>query len=200
MKTIEAIKKRRSIRHYDATFKISDKEIKQLIELAMLSPTSYNIQHWKFVVVKDPKLRSEIKDAAYGQVQVAEASTLILVVTDIKAWEKDMAGKWKNVPKEIGDYMATSAYEFYLNREQLQRDEAIRSASFATQTLTLAATAMGYGSGIMIGFDFDKTAELINLPENHIISNIVVIGKGIQDAKPRGGQMPIESVLIKNKF
>jgi len=200
MKTIEAIQKRRSIRHYDATFKISDEEIKQLIELAMLSPTSYNIQHWKFVVVKDPKLRNEIKDAAYGQVQVAEASALILVVTDTKAWEKDMVEKWKNVPKEIGDYMATSAHEFYLNREQLQRDEAIRSASFATQTLTLAATAMGYGSGIMIGFDFEKTAELINLPENHIISNIVVIGRGIQDANPRGGQMPVENVLIKNKF
>ncbi len=96
--------------------------------------------------------------------------------------------------------MATSAYEFYLNREQLQRDEAIRSASFATQTLTLAATAKGYGSGIMIGFDFDKAAELINLPENHIISNIVVIGKGIQNANPRGGQMPVENALIKNRF
>ena len=200
MKTIEAIQKRRSIRHYDPTFKISDKEIKELIELAMLSPTSYNIQHWKFVAVKDPKLRNEIKEAAYGQVQVAEASALILVVTDTKAWEKDMAEKWKNVPKEIGDYMATSAHEFYLNREQLQRDEAIRSASFATQTLVLAATAKGYESGVMIGFDFDKAAELINLPENYVISNLVVIGKGIQDAHSRGGQMPVENVLIKNKF
>jgi len=200
MNTIEAIQKRRSIRHYDPTFKISDEEIKELIQLAMLSPTSYNIQHWKFVVVDDSKLRNEIKEAAYGQVQVAEASALILVVTDTKAWEKDMSEKWKNVPKEIGDYMATSAYDFYLNREQLQRDEAIRSASFATQTLVLAATAKGYGSGVMIGFDFDKTAELINLPENHIISNIVVIGKGIQDANSRGGQTPVENVLIKNKF
>ncbi|MBE9490222.1 MAG: nitroreductase family protein [Bacteroidetes bacterium] len=200
MKTIEAIQKRRSIRHYDPTFKISDEEIKELIELAMLSPTSYNIQHWKFVVVNDPKLRNKIKEAAYGQVQVTEASALILVVTDIKAWEKDMSEKWKNVPKEIGDFMATSAHQFYLNREQLQRDEAIRSASFATQTLTLSATAMGYGSGIMIGFDFDKTSKLINLPENHIISNIVVIGKGIQGANPRGGQMPVENVLIKNRF
>lgn len=200
MKTIEAIQKRRSIRHYDPTFKISDEEIKELIQLVMLSPTSYNIQHWKFVVVDDPKLRNEIKEAAYGQAQVTDASSLILVITDTKAWEKDMAEKWKNVPKEIGNFMATSAHEFYLNREQLQRDEAIRSASFATQTLVLAATARGYESGIMIGFDFDKAAELINLPENHIISNLVVIGKGIQDANPRGGQLPLQDVLIKNKF
>jgi nitroreductase len=200
MKTIKAIQKRRSIRHYDPTFKISDKEIKELIELAILSPSSYNIQHWKFVVINDLKLRNEIKDAAYGQAQVTDASSLILVVTDIKAWEKNMIDKWKNVPKEIGDFMATSAHQFYLNREQLQRDEAIRSASFATQTLVLAATAKGYESGVMIGFDFDKVSELINLPENFVISNFVVIGKGIQDAHPRGGQISTENVIIENRF
>jgi len=200
MKTTEAIQKRRSIRHYDPAFKISDEELKELIELAILSPTSYNIQHWKFVVIDNPKLRNKIKEAAYGQEQVTNASALILVVTDTKAWEKDMFKKWKNVPKEIGDFMATSEHEFYLNREQLQRDEAIRSASFATQTLVLAATAKGYESGVMIGFDFDKVAELINLPENYIISNFVVIGKGIKNAHPRGGQTPIENIIINNKF
>lgn len=200
MNTIEAIQKRRSIRHYDPSFKISDEEIEELVELAILSPSSYNIQHWKFVVVSDPKLRNEIKEAAYGQVQVTEASALILVVTDTKAWEKNMLEKWKNVPKEIGDFMATSANQFYLGKEQLQRDEAIRSASFATQTLVLAATAKGYDSGVMIGFDFDKVAECINLPENYVISNFVVVGKGIQEAHPRGGQTSLENVLIKNKF
>jgi len=200
MNTLEAIKKRRSIRNYDPTFKISNEEIEELIKLAMLSPTSYNIQHWKFVVISNSKLRNEIKKAAYDQAQVTDASSLILVVTDIKAWEKNMFEKWKNVPKEIGDFMATSAFDFYLNKEQLQRDEAIRSASFATQTLVLAATAKGFSSGVMIGFDFDKVAELINLPENYVISNFVVVGKGIQDAHSRGGQLPLHDVLIKNKF
>ena len=200
MNAIEAIQKRRSIRHYDPSFKITDEEIEQLIELAMLSPTSYNIQHWKFVVISDTKLRNEIKEAAYDQVQVTDASTLILVVTNTKAWEKDMFEKWKNVPKEIGDFMATSAHQFYVGKEQLQRDEAIRSASFATQTLVLSATAKGYDTGVMIGFDFGKVADLINLPENYVISNFIVVGKGIQGAHSRGGQVPIEKVLIKNKF
>ena len=89
MKTEEAIEKRRSIRHYDPLYKISEREIEEMIELAMLSPTSYNIQHWKFVVVDDPKLRSEIREASFGQEQVTDASALILVCTDIKAWEKE---------------------------------------------------------------------------------------------------------------
>lgn len=200
MKTIEAIKKRRSIRHYDPSFKISDKEIQELLELAMLSPTSYNIQHWKFVVVTDPKLRAELKDAANGQEQVADASVLVLVVTDIKAWQKDMPEKWKNVSNEIKEFMVNRSKEFYEGNEELQRDEAIRSASFATQTLVLAAISKGYDTGIMIGFDPDKVAKLINLPLDFMISNFVVFGKGMEQVHPRGGQTPVENVLINNKF
>jgi len=200
MNTIEAITKRRSIRHFQKDFKIPNSDIEQLIKLAMLSPTSYNIQHWKFLVVEDLETRQKIQDAAFGQVQVTEASHLILVITDIKAWNKSMKEKWKNVPKEVGDFMSSSAPQFYEGREQLQRDEAIRSASFATQTLLIAATEMGYETGTMIGFDFDETAKIINLPENHIISNFIVVGKGIKDPMERGGQLPLEKVLIKNSF
>jgi len=200
MKTIEAIKKRRSIRHYNPSFKISDKEIQELIEFAMLSPTSYNIQHWKFVVVTDTKLRAELKDAAYGQEQVADASALILVATDIKAWQKDMPQKWQNVSNEIKEFMVNRSKEFYQGNDELQRDEAIRSASFATQTLILAAISKGYDTGIMIGFDPEKVANLINLPANFMISNFVVIGKGMEQVHPRGGQTPIENVMIKDKF
>ena len=200
MNTIEAITKRRSIRHFQKDFKIPNKDIERLIKLAMLSPTSYNIQHWKFLVVENTETRQKLQEAAFGQAQVTEASHLILIITDIKAWEKGMKEKWKNVPKEVGDFMSSSAPQFYEGREQLQRDEAIRSASFATQTLLLAATSMGYETGTMIGFDFDKAAKIINLPKNHIISNFIVIGKGVKEAMNRGGQLSLEEVLIKDSF
>ena len=200
MKTIEAIQKRRSIRNYDPTFKISDTETQELIELAMLAPTSYNIQHWKFVVVTDPTLRAALKDASNGQEQVSDASALVLVATDMKAWQKGMPQKWQNVSEEIREFMVNRAKEFYTGNNELQRDEAIRSASFATQNLILAAISKGYDTGIMIGFDPDKVAELINLPAGFIISNFVVFGKGIEQVHPRGGQLPTESVLIKNTF
>jgi nitroreductase len=200
MNTTEAIQKRRSIRHYDPAFKISEKDIRELIALAMLSATSYNIQHWKFVVITDPKLREAIRAASFDQSQVTDASSLILVCTDIKAWEKDMPRKWKDAPKEVSDFMVARSKVFYDDKEQLQRDEAIRSASFATQTLVLSAISKGYETGIMIGFEPEKVAKLINLPNNFIISNFVVIGKGIEEPFVRGGQLPIEEVLIKDRF
>jgi len=200
MNTIKAIQKRRSIRHFDPTHKITEKEIEELIKLAMLSATSYNIQHWKFLVIDDPLLRLQLKEASFGQSQITDASALVIVCTDTKAWEKDMPRKWENVNDEIRNFMVTRSKEFYLGKEQLQRDEAIRSASFATQTLLLATISKGYDTGIMIGFEPDKIRKLINLPKDFIISNFVVIGKGIETELPRGGQLPIEEVMLKNRF
>lgn len=200
MKTLDAIKKRRSIRYYDSNYVIPDNEINELINLTMLTATSYNIQHWKFVVVDNPRLRKEIRKVSFDQAQITDASKLILVCTDIKAWEKDMPRKWENSPSEISDFMVSRSKMFYQDKEQLQRDEAIRSASFATQTLVLASVSKGYDTGVMIGFESEKVAKLINLPKDYIISNFVVIGKGIEAPFIRGGQLPLEEVRIKNSF
>lgn len=90
--------------------------------------------------------------------------------------------------------------QFYRGREWLQRDEAIRSTGIAAQTLMLSAKSMGYDSCPMIGFDIDKVGEIINLPKDHVVSMIVVVGKGTQDARERGGQLPMDDVVISNKF
>ena len=52
----------------------------------------------------------------------------------------------------------------------------------------------------MIGFDPEKVAEIINLPDDHCISFMITVGKGIQEAWPKPGQLPLSDVLLKNKF
>jgi hypothetical protein len=52
----------------------------------------------------------------------------------------------------------------------------------------------------MVGFDPEQVAQLIQLPEDHVIGMMVVIGKAIQPARPRGGQLSMEEVFIKNHF
>ena len=89
---------------------------------------------------------------------------------------------------------------FYEGKDELQRDEAMRSCGIASQTIMLAAKSMGYDSNPMIGFDQDKVAEIIKLPENHVISMMIVIGKQTQPAMPRGGQLPLNKVIFTDKF
>ncbi len=59
---------------------------------------------------------------------------------------------------------------------------------------------MGYDTCPMDGFDFDKVSELLNLPSDHTPSMFVCVGKGIKEAMPRGGQLPLDEVVIQNQF
>ena len=90
--------------------------------------------------------------------------------------------------------------QFYDGREQIQRDECMRSAGLAAQTLMLAATAMGYGTSPMIGFDEEAAARIINLPADHVICMMLAIGKGIKEAFGRGGQLSLDEVVVGDSF
>lgn len=59
-------------------------------------PTAFNIQNWRFVVVKDTELRREIRKVAWDQPQVTDASALLILCADIRAWEKSPARYWEN--------------------------------------------------------------------------------------------------------
>ena len=200
MDTLDAIKTRRSVKHYDPNHKMSDDEIEKLLSLAILSPTAFNIQNWRFVVVKDPELRKEIRAAAWDQEQVTDASLLIVLCADLNSWQNQPARYWKNAPEDVQNILVPLIDQYYRGKDQVQRDEAMRSCGIAAQTLMLAAKSMGYDSVPMDGFDFDKVGELIQLPDDHIITMFVAIGKGIKEPWPRGGQLPLDEVVINNKF
>lgn len=200
MDTFSAIQHRRSVKHYDPNHRMSESEIQTLLEQVILSPTSFNIQNWRFVVVDNGEIRQKLRAAAWDQAQVTDASILVILCADLKAWERDPARYWQNAPEEVQKMLIPMIGKFYQGKEQLQRDEAMRSCGIAGQTLMLAAKAMGYDSCPMIGFDPEKVAEVINLPEDHVIGFMIAVGKAIKPAWPRPGQLPLTDVVIKNQF
>lgn len=200
METKQTIQLRRSVKQYDPEHRMTDDEINELLSLAMLSPTAFNIQHWRFVVVKDRELRRQIRAAAWDQAQVTDASLLIVLCADLKAWEKQPQRYWRDATPEVLEFILPAIDRYYRGKERVQRDEAMRSCGIAAQTLMLAAKAMGYDSCPMDGFDFEQVGKLIHLPDDHVISMFVVIGKGTQEARPRPGQLGLEEVVIENSF
>ena len=200
MHTFDAVKERRSVKHYDPNHKLSDEEIEKLMSLAVLSPTSFNIQNWRFVIVKDPEIRKEIRSASWDQAQVTDASLLLVICADLKSWKKNPSQYWKDAPKEDQDFLVPAMEEFYEGKEQLQRDEAMRSCGIVAQTLMLVAKSMGYDSNPMIGFDPQKVAEIIDLPDEHVISMLMVIGKQTKPAMSRGGQLPLSDIVFTDRF
>jgi nitroreductase len=200
MDLFTAIETRRSVKHYDTSVTLSSNEFNQLIQATMLSPTSYNIQHWRFLRVTDPCMRTELKTAAWGQQQVEDASELIILCADTNAWSDRPERYWSDAPKEAQDMLIPMLTDFYQGKPQLQRDEAIRSCGIAAQTLMLTAKAMGFDTGALVGFDADRVAELTNLPDGYLIGMMIVVGKSLKPANDRGGQLSMDEVLFENRF
>lgn len=200
MDTFESINSRRSIKSFDKNHKMTKNEITQLLEFAILSPTSYNIQNWRFVIVTDQDLKDRLSDFSYGQKQVSESSLVIILCADLKSWNKNPERYWINIPEDSRKSLVASIRNSYDGKFELQRDEAMRSCGMAAQTIMLAAKSMGYDTCPMKGFDYNKIANLIRLPNDHIISMMVVVGKATKSASSRGGQLPLSEIMFENHF
>jgi nitroreductase len=199
MDTLTAIEQRRSVKHYDPAHRMTDEEIRKLIALAILSPTSINMQHWRFVVARDPTLRQQMRAVAWNQAQVTDASIWVILCADLKAHARKPERYWNTASPEVAQMMV-QMMRMYEGREQLQRDEALRSCGIAAQTIMLAAKAMGFDSCPMAGFDFEAVGKLINLPSDHMIAMAIAVGKAVEPARPRGGQLPLDEVMVFDRF
>lgn len=199
MDTFEAIRTRRAVKHY-ASHRMTDGELDELIGLAMLAPTSFNIQNWRFVVVTDAEQRRRLREAAWDQAQVTEASALILLCADLKSWADEPERYWRDAPADVREALVPMITRFYDGDEALQRDEAMRSCGIAGGTIMIAARAMGYDTCPMIGFDAAKAAEIIGLPDDHVIGFMIAVGKAAEPAWPRPGQLAIDAVRFRDRF
>lgn len=200
MQTKDAVRARRAVKHYDPAFKIPDEHINELLDLVRQAPTSFNLQNWRIINVASPDLRTKLREVGWDQAQITDASHLLIICGDIKAFEKNPARYWEDAPQEAQEMLVPMIGTFYDGREWMQRDEAFRSIGIISQTLMLAAKAMDYDSCPMVGFDFDAVAKMINLPDDHVIGMMVAIGKATTPAQPKGGYLPLDELVLTDSF
>ena len=103
MDVSEAIRSRRAVKHFDPNHRIEDTEVDALIEAAMQSPTSFNIQHWRFVVVRNRELRKQIRAAGNDQAQMTDASLLIVMTADVDAWKESTHALLRRIATHMSD-------------------------------------------------------------------------------------------------
>jgi nitroreductase len=200
MNVSEAIEARRSVKHYDPNHVMPEHDLAELIRLTKLAPSSFNMQNYRILVVRDPETRQQIRAAAWDQPQVTDSSVLFIMCADLTAHLADPADYWSHAPEEVQNILGPMIKPFYEGNDTLIRDEAMRSAALAGMTLMLAAKDMGYDSCPMIGFDAAKVAELINLPENYAIGFMIPVGKQAQPGWERGDRLPDEKVVAYDRF
>jgi nitroreductase len=155
-KIFEAIKSRHSVRNF-LDKPVEEAKIKQILEAASLAPSAGNTQEWRFIKIKNQKLKIKIAEAARGQMFIAEAPIVILLCIDLK--EIEMA---------YGD----RGVEVY----------SLLDCGMAAQNLMLSATALGLGTCPVGGFDEEEVRKILSLPEN--VKPILIIPIGYPAEKP----------------
>ena len=101
MNVSEAIESRRSVKHYDPDHVMPEQDLAELIRLTKLAPSSFNMQNYRILVVRDPEIRQQIRAVAWDQPQVTDASVLFIMCADLTSHLADAADYWSHAPEEV---------------------------------------------------------------------------------------------------
>lgn len=199
MDTLELIKNRISANMFDKNRSLSEDEVKELVSYATESPSSFNIQHWRFIALTKKEDKERLKAVAYNQQKVVDASVTFIVLGDLRGHEKlgDIlqrsvdAGLLDAGIKETWVGMANGMYA----NEQMARDEAIRGASLAAMTLMIAAEAKGLVSGPMIGFDPEGVKREFGISDRYVPVMLLTVGYAAEGNWSRKPRLTVDEVL-----
>jgi len=177
METQKTIRTRRTVHEYTDE-EVEQKELDEIFETVRRSPSSYNLQPWEFVVVRDEKGKEELKDCAYGQEHVTDADTVVVVFGN-----RDRGAHAEEVfydQSEKGYRDDESAEELIerFDEEPYEGNEqwVIQSSMIAATTLIYVAWGYGIASCPMGGWDGDALTDTLDVPEEWYPVVMVTLG------------------------
>lgn len=195
---------RKSVRKYNANTTISRETIMQLLEDATSSPSSSNMQPWRFIVIDDKEIQKNINIFSFNQEQIETASAIIAVIGDTEMYLNAEEIYAKNVelgymPEEIASKLAQDSLAMYgaIPKEALLNIVHF-DAGLISMQIMLLAKEMGYDTVAMGGFDKSKFAEYMELPPNEVPILLLAIGEAAEPAYG-SSRLPIERLVRFNK-
>jgi len=203
MDIFSALRQRVSASYFDSSQQLTDAQIEELIGAALQAPSAYNLQHTRFLAVTDSTAKKVLQGIAYQQAKVAEAAVTFIVLADIEAYKKLPAIVQASVTagilvEEKAKSTIDTATRLYSNNSALARDEAIRSASMAAMALMLAATAKGWASCPMIGFDNNKLTTHFCISARYLPVMLIAVGQAATGNSAQKPRLPLHEVLAQD--
>jgi nitroreductase len=182
MSVAEAAETRRSIRKYTGE-PIPDADLTELLRLVGRAPSAWNIQPWRFVVVRDDEVKARLRDAAYGQAQVTAAPAVIVVYSDMpdalatidEAIHPDVQGEKREAQKQ-------GVRRAFAGKTDAEREAwGIQQSGIALGYLMLLARHFGLDTSPMLGFDAARVKAVLEIPSTTGIVAMVPIGYAAED-------------------
>lgn len=177
-------------------------DLQRILRAGLEAPSGYNLQPWRFVVVRDGEQKKKLSQAAFGQPKIAETSAVIVAMGDPKGWQNGDLDKMleqaaehgyggpkehevmrRNITGFLGGSPGAAAglapsYDLWVNRQVM----------IAFTTIMWMAEALGYDTAPMEGFEEDKVKALLHVPDRVRVVALLAIGRRKGPDKPYGGR------------
>ena len=177
---IQALQWRYATKKFDASKKLTDEQLSKITDALVLSPSSYGLQAWKFLVITNPEIRAELRNAAYGQAQITDASHLVVFTVPKVVDEKTVANYIASVSKirgvsvdDLKDYSAMLSGAL-TNKTPEQRVEWVTKQLYIALGVMLTTAAVeGIDACPMEGFDNAKFDEILKLDQQGLATKVI---------------------------
>jgi nitroreductase len=193
---INALQWRYATKQFDATKKVSDADLNELLEVLRLTPSSFGLQAWHFLVVTDPALREQLVGHSWNQRQVADASHLIVLCAARSLTDADLQAYVQTIAEQRG--VPADAFQGYLemmrgsllgrSQPELQAWSS-RQVYIALGQLMTACALKQIDSCPMEGFDAAAYDKLLGL-EGTNWTSCVLLPVGYRSADDKYATLP----------
>ena len=175
-----AITERRASPSFDGS-PISDADLKGILQAGLQAPSGYNLQPWRFVVVRSPEQKKKLRAASYNQAKVEEASVMIVACGDADGWrsgdldEMLRLGRLGGMPENYAEKIKSTIPNYFSNHPNMAM-WLNRQVMLAFTHMLLMAEVLGYDTAPMEGFEEDKVHEVLKLPLSYSVVALLGIG------------------------
>ncbi|UNC92842.1 nitroreductase family protein [Candidatus Contubernalis alkalaceticus] len=153
MELMEAIQKRHSIRNFKED-EIAQEDLKKILEAACLAPTAGNMQAWRFVVVKNKKIKRDLGISALNQMWMSKAPLILVICADMARAERFYGERGKNL-------------------------YALQDTAAAAQNILLTAVSLGMGGCWVGAFSEPRVSKILDL--SHWVRPLAMLPIGFTD-------------------
>lgn len=186
----EAMNFRHACKLFDENRKISDEEIREILEAGRKSPSSFGMEPWKFLVITNEKLKAEIRPFCWNQPQVTSCSHLVIVLAAIESVRVESGVPAKRFLRRD---MSQEKFDFYMSlyakhlKKTLQSNEntlcwTARQTYIAAANMMTCAATLGVDSCPIEGFEKESVERVLNLDTNkYQLSMVLPFGYRINE-------------------
>jgi len=181
---MEAMDFRHACKVFNDTKKISDEDIKYILEAGRKSPSSFGQEAWKFLVITNEDLKAKIKPYCWDQIQITSCSHLLIILTaieDVKPESGVPAKRFgrREMPQEKKEFY-DNLYKNHLTvTKVLDSDENVyswtaRQTYIAAANMMTAAAIKGIDSCPIEGFEKENIEKLLGLDTSKFQLSLVL--------------------------